>query len=173
MIYMVEHTFARPDWEADWHAWYQGNVRVLLSVPGIHTAQRFRVPDTTPPRFMALYTVDSGEVFESTAYKNAGGGGTNSQRFRPAYQVWVRNLFEEISQAPEVPMSGCLVVYDREAPDASLAGVAFAWGRSVGLHRTTPWRGLGVTTPEHAARIAGCAGVTVYAPMTVQHGKND
>jgi len=171
VIYMVEHTFSRPDMEADWHAWYAGNVVVLLGVPGIHTAQRFRVPDTSPPRFMAMYTVDSPAVFESEAYRNAGGGGTNSARFRPAYQVWIRNIFDGVAQAPAVPMGARLLALDAPSPDRTLPGAALAWGRSAGLHATTPWRGLAVADAQAAGGLAGTAGLTVYEPMTPQHGK--
>jgi hypothetical protein len=172
VIYMVEHTFSRPDMEADWHAWYSGNVQVLLGVPGIHTAQRFRVPDTQPPRYMAMYTVDAPGVFETEAYKKAGGGGTNSARFRPAYQVWIRNIFDGIATAPAVPMGSRLLVVDAPAPDRPLAGVELAWGKSAGLHATTAFRGLGVADVSMAQRVGGAADITVYEPMTPQHGKS-
>ena len=76
-IYMVEHLFARPEWEAEWNAWYEGNLKVLLGVPGFRTGQRFRSAGVEP-RYMAMYTVDSPAVFDSAVYKAAGGGGTNS-----------------------------------------------------------------------------------------------
>ena len=57
-IYMVEHLFARPEWEAEWNAWYEGNLKVLLGVPGFRTGQRFRSAGVEP-RYMAMYTVDS------------------------------------------------------------------------------------------------------------------
>ena len=60
-IYMVEHLFSRPDWEAQWNAWYEGNLKVLLGVPGFLTGQRFRSAGSAP-RYMAMYTVDSPDV---------------------------------------------------------------------------------------------------------------
>ena len=41
-IYIVEQLFGRADWEQEWSDWYNGNLDVLLSVPGFRTAQRFR-----------------------------------------------------------------------------------------------------------------------------------
>ena len=32
-IYMVEHLFARPDWEAGCNAWYEKNMSVLQAPP--------------------------------------------------------------------------------------------------------------------------------------------
>jgi hypothetical protein len=163
MIYMVEHTFSMPELEAEWNAWYAGNLRVLLEVPGIASAQRFRVPDSAPPRYMAMYTLAGPEVFESEAYLNAGGGGANSVRFRPAYQVWVRNLFDGIDQAPAVAADHCLICVDSATP-VDVAGTTLAWGRATALHRTTPLRGLGVVPRSTALALTGRPGITIYEP---------
>jgi len=164
VIYMVEHTFALPELEAEWNAWYGGNLQVLLSVPGIGSAQRFRVAETSPPRYMAMYTVAGPEVFESDAYRNAGGGGANSMRFRPAYRVWVRNLFAGIETAPEVQPAQRLLALDAPDGPRTLAGITLAWGQAIALHRTTPWRGLAVVSAQTARAVTAQAGLTVYAP---------
>jgi len=169
VIYIVEHTFSRPDLEADWNAWYAGNLKVLLGVPGIESAQRFRVNGVTPPRFMAMYTLTSPDVFESEAYRNAGGGGSNSLRFRPAYQVWIRNVFDGLDEAPAVETGSCLIVCDAPEPNVELPGVTLAWMRSVGLHRTTPCRGLGVADRTRASGLAGRPDVVVYEPSTPRY----
>ena len=94
MIYMVDHVFADPATEPAWHEWYAGYLRKLDSVPGIHTAQRFKAVGCTPSRYLAMYSVDSADVYTSEAYKAIGGGGSQSARFHPAYQLWTRNLFD-------------------------------------------------------------------------------
>jgi hypothetical protein len=43
MIHMVDHVYTDPATEGAWHEWYAGYLRKLISVPGIHTAQRFLV----------------------------------------------------------------------------------------------------------------------------------
>jgi hypothetical protein len=170
-IYMVEHAFCRPDWEDEWNAWYQGNLKVLMSVPGFRTAQRFKeLGAATPPHYMAVYTVDSPEVFESKRYIEAGGGGTNSQRFRPAYQVWIRNLFEGIDVVPAVRDGECLVSVDCTMKEIAVPGVALTWLGSTGFHKTTPFRGIGVARLDQAEALQKLAGVRLYRPITAQQG---
>ena len=167
-IYMVQHVFARPDWEADWNAWYAGNLRVLMSVPGFRTGQRFKAVDGAPPRYMAMYTVDSADVFETQFYKDSGGGGVASQRFRPAYQVWIRNLFENLAVAPAVKEGECLVMLDADAPDPQLPGVPLAMMKSTGFHKTTPWRGLASVSEARAQSLPETDGLILYRPVTSQ-----
>jgi hypothetical protein len=45
MIYMVNHVYTDPATEQAWHEWYAGYLRKLISVPGIHTPQRFLVEE--------------------------------------------------------------------------------------------------------------------------------
>lgn len=169
-IYVVQHVFARPDWEAEWNAWYAGNLKVLLAVPGFRTGQRFKALEGTPPRYMAIYTVDSPDVFESRVYKDAGGGGTNSQRFRPAYEVWIRNLFEGIDIAPNVAEGEYLASIDSASPDVELPGPRVSWLKSTGFHKTTPYRGLAVVKAPDLDRVRAVSGVTLYAPVSAQQG---
>jgi hypothetical protein len=164
-IYMVEHLFSRPEWETEWNAWYEGNLKVLLGVPGFRTGQRFRSAGAAP-RYMAMYTVDSPAVFNSAAYKTAGGGGTNSQRFREAYQVWIRNLFDTDQAIPNVGPGEYLLVEDTDDGHAALKpGVQ----RMVcsGLHKTTEFRCLSVlqSPPQTLPAKAFC-----YRAITAQQG---
>ena len=92
MIYMVDHVYTDPATEPAWHEWYAGYLQKLISVPGIHTAQRFKAIGRTPSRYLAMYSIESAEVYTSEGYKNiGGGGGSQSARFHPAYQLWTRN----------------------------------------------------------------------------------
>ncbi|HEY0338082.1 MAG TPA: hypothetical protein VGC70_12145 [Burkholderiales bacterium] len=123
MIYMVDHVYADPASEQAWHEWYAGYLQKLVSVPGIHTAQRFKAVGCTPSRYLAMYSIESEAVYSSDAYKNIGGGGSQSARFHHAYQLWTRNLFEGASRAPVVADEQRVLVFDREAsprPDTSL-----------------------------------------------------
>jgi hypothetical protein len=167
-IYMVQHAFSRPEWEEEWNAWYGGNLKVLLSVPGFKFGQRFKAVDGSPPRYMAVYTVESPDVFESRAYLDAGGGGTNSQRFRPAYTVWIRNLFEGVDAAPEVRHGECLICVDSADKKIDLPGVPLTWLHSTGFHRTTPYRGIAVIANQEAQKMRGETNVTVYHPITAR-----
>src|SRR5262249_3408901 len=122
MIYMVDHIFADPALESTWHEWYSGYLRKLVSVPGIHTAQRFKATGETPSRYLAMYTIDAADVYTSEGYKAIGGGGSQSARFHAAYKLWTRNLFDAIPggatpvRAPAVQQGQRVLVFDRDAP---------------------------------------------------------
>jgi hypothetical protein len=165
-IYMVQHSFARPDWEDEWNAWYARNIEILMGVPGFITGQRFKGTQSEPPRYMAMYTVESAAVFESKAYVDAGGNGVNSRRFRPAYAVWMRNLFESSQPAPAVSAGECLVLFDSAEKQPPVAGIAMTWLTSIGFHRTTPYRGLAVMAEREALLLQSLANVLVYRPLT-------
>jgi hypothetical protein len=161
MIYMVDHVFGDAALEPAWHEWYAGYLQKLLAVPGIHSAQRFKAIGITPSRYLAMYSVDSADVFTSRPYKDMGGGGSQSARFHPAYQLWTRNLFDGAERAPAVPEGQKLRVLDASRPQGR---GNLVWLYAVGLHMTTKYRALVVLdAAEPAVRSAGSF---VYEPFT-------
>src|SRR5512132_516689 len=110
---MVDHVYADPALEPQWHEWYAGYLQKLLSVPGIHSAQRFKAIGRTPSRYLAMYSIDSEDVYSSEPYRNIGGGGSQSARFHDAYELWTRNLFEGVDRAPVVREGQLVLVWDR------------------------------------------------------------
>ncbi len=168
MIYMVEHVFSLPELEQEWNDIYTAQTRIMVGVPGLLTAQRFRIMgDAAPPRYMALYNVESAAVFESAPYKNIGGGGTWSARFRPAYQVWIRNLFETGATAPAVADDQAILVFDAARPgDYPPASRQPQWMKSVGFHMTTPYRALAVLSASDAKEVATSGQGICYRPVT-------
>jgi hypothetical protein len=168
MIYAVDHVFSDAGLEPAWHEWYAGYVLRLLSVPGISSAQRFRAIDQRPPRYLSLYSIDSEAVFTSEAYKNIGGGGSQSTRFHHAYELWTRNLFDGARYAPAVARTHKLLVWDRTARERipALDDRRLTWLRAVGLHRTTPWRALVVLEAAEPAEDMRPSGSFVYEPFT-------
>ena len=167
MIYIVDHVYNDPATEPDWHAWYAGYLQRLLSVPGLSSAQRFKAVGRTPSRYLAMYSIESEAVYSSEAYRNIGGGGSQSARFHPAYESWTRNLFAGADRAPALSASERLLVWDRGAPQAD---VPFAsrvlWLHAVGLHRTTPYRAVLVLDQAEAASVTPPAGSFLYEPFT-------
>ncbi len=166
MIYMVQHTISQPDIEEEWSEWVAGYMRKLLEVPGIRSIQRFIVRDSKPSRYLSMHDVSSADVFDSAAYKSRGGGGTASERFRPAYQYWTRNLFDSPHPAPEVLPGEVLLVLDAPSP----GGPEYAWMPAVGLHMTTPFRGL-AAVPANALSAFGKGGpgnAAIYTPLSTQ-----
>ena len=165
MIYMVDHVFADSALEPDWHEWYAGYLRKLISVPGIHTAQRFRAIGPAPARFLAMYSIDSADVYTSEGYK-AIGGGSQSVRFHPAYQLWTRNLFDGASRAPAVKDGQRVMVWDSaERGSGGPLATRATWLESVGLHMTTKYRAVVVLDANEAAGAA-VPGAFLYEPFT-------
>jgi hypothetical protein len=171
VIYMVDHVYADPATEPAWHDWYAGYLRKLVSVPGIDSAQRFRALGCTPHRYLAMYSVASAGVYESDAYRNMGGGGSQSARFHHAYRLWTRNLFEGASKAPAVRDGQRLLVFDRERRDdhGPLASRA-TWLEAVGLHMTTPYRAFLVVDADEAVSNDPIPGSYLYEPFTAAIG---
>jgi len=165
MIYMVDHVYADAASEPAWHTWYAGYLQKLLSVPGIHSTQRFRALDHTPSRFLAMYSIDSADVYNSDGYKNIGGGGSQSARFHTHYQLWTRNLFEGAVGAPVVRKGERVLVFDREERGGlgSLDARAL-WLHAVGLHMTTQYRAIIVLDAGEAAPTL--PGSFLYEPFT-------
>ena len=164
---MVDHVYDDAATEPAWHEWYAGYLRRLLSVPGLDSAQRFKALRHAPSRYLAMYSIESEAVYASEAYKNIGGGGSQSARFHHAYRIWTRTLFEGADRAPVVAPAQKLLVWDR--PQRESAGALDArviWLRSVGLHQTVPWRALAVLEPAESPDIVPPAGSFLYEPFT-------
>jgi hypothetical protein len=174
MIYMVDHIFANPQTEPAWHEWYAGYLHKLLGVPGFGSAQRFKALGDigeTPPRFLAMYSVQSAAVYDSPAYKAMGGGGSQSARFHGDYRLWTRNLFEGADEVPVVNEGQCVYALDSDSPQRKLPlPQAPLWLKSVGLHQTTRYRTIVVL--EASALEAGKAATGgeghFYAPYTAR-----
>ena len=175
MVYMVDHIFADPTLEPGWHEWYQGYLRKLVAVPGIHSAQRFKALDHAPSRYLAMYSIDSADVYTSDAYRAMGGGGSQSTRFHGAYRLWTRNLFDGVSReagvptwAPAVAKAQRVLVFDRN----DMPGVRGAfetratWLEAVGLHMTTKYRAFVVIDAAESALAAAVPGSFLYEPFT-------
>ncbi len=163
MIYMVDHVYTDPVTEPDWHAWYSGYLQKLLSVPGIHSTQRFKAVDHAPSRFLAMYSIDSADVYSSQGYKNIGGGGSQSARFHAHYQMWTRNLFEGAASAPVVGDGERVLVFDRQEKAENIDSRA-TWLHAVGLHMTTRYRAFIVLGAHESAPVID--GSFLYEPYT-------
>ena len=159
MIYMVDHIFGDPALEPEWHEWYAGYLKKLLSVPGIHTAQRFKAIGCTPSRYLAMYSIESADVYTSDAYKGIGGGGSQSAQFHQAYQLWTRNLFDGAERAPAVQQGQRVLVLDAPLPHGR---GNLIWLRAVGLHMTTKYRAF-LVLDKAMPRVPGGF---VYEPFT-------
>jgi len=169
MLYFVEMEFTQPDRQAAWDAWYLEHVDILLTVPGFHSAQRFYCETPFPAPYLAIYSVDGPEVFESRAYRERGGRDSTGE-WKPTMVNWDRNLYAGLERAPAVGEAEVLLV--TEAAPAAMAAceAAFSWIVSAGLDRTIERRGLAAIARSHGLSIAAASGgqVRAYRPLMPQ-----
>ena len=160
---MSQSGITDPARAAAWDAWYVEHLRIMVSVPGIATAQRFVTAAAGSPPSLALYTVPGPGVFDDPYYRSVRGMGEWLDLIdREHYH---RNLFDGLAAAPAVAPDERLILADRAAPDSELADLALTWLTCVGIDRSTPVRGIAVAPAAAAARLERRR-VAVYRPVT-------
>lgn len=167
LAYVVRCNFSTPDREDAWNAWYSGpKLKQMLDKPHFLTVQRYRKVAGEGRNYLAYWTIESAQAFETPEYKNDWG----FFEWRPYIIDWSRDLFDPLTGDVAVPQlgdSGFLRLVSFEGLDAAKAEQAMqaidaqhpgtAWGRSTGLDRHSPYLGVSIeqdTTPK-AAGVAG------------------
>ena len=163
MIFMSQSGLTDASREREWDRWYVAHLQVMASVPGISSAQRFRTSTPGFPPSLALYSVESPEVFQDAYYLSVRGMGEWLALIDRKY--YRRNLFDGLEHAPKVESDARLLVADRDRPDPALVGAGWIWLECVGIDRSTPYRGIAVVSDESAEKMRIDA-VAVYAPAT-------
>ena len=164
MIFMSQSGLTDPSREADWDVWYEEHLRLIRTVPGFGSAQRFK---TTSPGYspsLAMYTLASEDVFSDPYYLSVRGMGEWKPLIDPRY--YMRNLFDGLDVAPRVAADSILLVADRSEPDARLEGMT--WLRAVAIDRSTPYRGIQVIASGDAARWTKHERLGLYRPFSLQ-----
>lgn len=168
MIYTVECSFADPDSEAEWNAFYSHEkLPALISVTGFHTSQRFRAIGGGGPVYLAIHTIDGLDVLTSEEYHQKGGG--NFARWQRHITDWHRNLYSDIGLAPAVNADELLVLC-ATGPDALIErGLKPLAMHAVALERFPALRWLAVLPRANARRMESTVdGIHLYEPMTAQ-----
>lgn len=137
--------------ESDWAQWYHEHLRVMATVPGVFSAQRFVTTHPAHPPSLAMYGVASPEVFKGEYYQSVRGMG----EWLPLIdrQWYRRNLFDGLAAAPTVDETQVLLVADRTAPDATLDALPFTWLQVAGIDRSTPYRGIAVVSHKEVHKL--------------------
>ena len=162
MIFMSQSGLTDPLRLADWDRWYVEHLRVMRTVPGITSAQRFTSETAGYPPSLAIYSVASEAVFHDPYYLSVRGMGDWKPLIDPRF--YHRNLFDGLDAAPFVPDDGLLVIADRMHPDPSLTPMT--WLKAVGLDLSTPFRGIAVVGKHEFADVAAdVSEVGHYAPV--------
>ena len=181
MIYTVELNFSDPTREEEWNAWYETYLAQLVALPGLSTAQRFRAvtPGAQPWDYLALYSIESLEMFESEAYRNMGGGGNASARFKDAIRRR-RNVYAGIEQLPAVTDSGRILLCEEAPHGFDLDNCLFVPLTSATARRQAgateldgepARRALALIDEKHvdAHKLRATEGLAVYAPITKRY----
>jgi hypothetical protein len=150
--------------EKEWDAWYVEHLRIMLTVPGVSSTQRFKTDSPVYSPSLAMYTFASAAVFEDPYYLSVRGMG----EWLPLVpkQHYHRNLFDGLDAAPEVAQDRALVVADRDRPGPGPQGVALTWLKSVAIDLSTPYRGIAIVKRAAAEALAADATIGVYRPVT-------
>ena len=164
MIFMSQSGLTDPTREKEWDAWYVEHLRIMLTVPGIASAQRFKTDSPGYSPSLALYTVASAAVFRDPYYLSVRGMG----EWLPLVpkQHYHRNLIEGLDTAPDVPEDSVLIVADRDRPGPGPQGVTLTWLKAVGIDLSTPYRGIGIVKRTAASALAATVGIGAYRPVT-------
>jgi hypothetical protein len=168
MIFMSQSGLTDSSREQEWDRWYIEHLKIMVSVHGIISAQRFKTSSLGHPPSLAIYSVASAEVFQDPYYLSVRGMG----EWLPLIdrQYYRRNLFEGLACAPEVSGGRVLLLADRREPDSRLPDLAWAWLRCVAIDHSTPYRGLAVVTEADARHLEGAVNIAVYAAATARYG---
>ncbi len=167
MIFMSQSGLTDDGRKVEWDRWYQEHLRIMVTVPGIQSAQRFETvhPDWAPS--LAMYTVASAAVFEDRYYQRIRGMGAWLPLIDKRF--YRRTLFDGLQNAPAVTPASVLVVTEQKQHREALHGIPFLWLDAVGLDETTPYRGIAVVACDSAQPLAGRCDIAVYRPATPRY----
>lgn len=160
MIFMSQSGLVDPRREAEWDAWYVEHLHIMLTVPGIYSAQRFKTDTPGCPPSLAIYGVAGAAVFDDPCYRSVRGMGEWLPLIDRRY--YRRNLFAGLERAPAVPLDAVLMLADRDSEDGALSALGLTWLECVGIDRSTPYRGIAVTSGTPPV----LPGVAIYRPVT-------
>ena len=147
---------------ADWDAWYLEHLRIMATVPGVSSAQRFKTDTPGASPSLAIYSITSADMFKDPYYLSVRGMGEWLALIDRRY--YKRNLFSGIDYAPQVAETQCMLVADRERPEGALGGIEFTWLKCEGIDRSTPYRGLAVVDTDKVPAFD--ATIAVYRPAS-------
>lgn len=167
MIYIVEMDFRDPAREHDWHVWYlEHTAHLVRTVPGFTGTQRFRCLNQSDAPWLAMHEVAGPEVFESAEYR-AGGGPASTGEWKALHLNWHRNLFDGVSETPDVGMDQHLVMAEGAATLPGGLENRASRLTAVGLDKSSERRAFAVVPAGGlTAGMFGHEGVRIFKPFT-------
>ncbi len=167
MIFMSQSGITDPAGEAAWREWYVEHLRIMCTVDGIDSAQRFCTQIPSWPPSLAMYTIRSPEVFVDPYYQTIRGMGPWIDLIDKRY--YKRNLFEGEREghavvAPRLYRDQALIVTDQPTATFADRTLPFVWLKTVGLDYSTPYRGICVIAQDQLLSLSNHADLAIYLP---------
>jgi hypothetical protein len=161
MIFMSQSGLTDPSRETAWDAWYIEHLRIMKTVTGISSAQRFKTRGEGYSPSLAMYSIASENVFRDPYYLSVRSMG----EWKPLIdeRFYKRNLISGLDVAPPVAAGQILIVADRSTPDPALP---LTWLTAVALDKSTAVRGIRVIAAEQRPAFAQ-PGIGIYEPVTL------
>jgi hypothetical protein len=179
-VYIVRCDFTDPGKEQAWNDWYNGpKIAQMLRKPHFRSCQRFRRTGGDGRNYLALWTLDSPDAFETREYTTDWG----FFEWEQFVTNWSRDLFDgggasvqDFAVAPggalEVVSFDGVSTDDAEASRAELGRSEhdIMWMPVIGLDRHTPLIGLcpqsDPETPDRSSAPVASAQWTFYRPIS-------
>lgn len=146
------------DAEPKWDLWYVDHLRLMLTVPGFKSAQRFKTASPGHSPSLAMYTVTSEDVFKDPYYLSVRGMGDWAPLIDRRY--YKRNLFDGLDSAPACGAGQVMLVADRDEPDSGDTGLS--WLRAVAIDKSPLYRGIRIVAEADAEQLAARNRAAVY-----------
>ena len=163
MIFTSQSGLIDPSRNSQWDVWYLEHLRVMVSVNGVESAQRFKTTTASYSPSLAMYSMASAAVFEDPYYLSIRGLGEFRELIDTRY--YRRNLFAGLDLAPAVEPGQILLVWDVPAPRA-ISEFAFTWLEAVAVDKSTPYRGIAVIDAQRSGSVPKGSGIAQYVPAT-------
>ena len=163
MIFMSQSGLTDPRRESDWDVWYLEHLRVMVSVEGVESAQRFKTSSPGYPPSTAMYSMQSAAVFQDPYYLSIRGLGEFLPLIDRSY--YHRNLFAGLDLAPAVAPDQVMLIWDATEPGEA-PGIDFVWLEAVAADKSTPYRGIAVMPAPRAAALPSRSDIACYVPVT-------
>ena len=162
MIFMSQSGITDHTRAAGWEVWYLEHLRLMATVPGVSSAQRFKTDTPGSSPSLAIYSMTSGDIFKDPYYLSVRGMGEWLALIDRKY--YKRNLFAGLDFAPQVADNAVMLVADRERPEEAIAGVEFIWLKCEAIDHSTPYRGIAMVDAKAVPALD--ATVAVYRPAS-------
>ena len=169
MIFTAQSGLTDQSRLAEFADWYVEHLNIMRTVKGVDSAQRFITQTAGWSPSLAMYTIESAEVFTDPYYQSIRGMGPWVPLIDKRF--YRRNLFQGCDQAPRVKQDEVLLISDPDRPaDFNFPlGKQFTWVESVGLDKSIPCRGILVIDAsqlnEIPQQLIADSTIAVYRPV--------